>query len=367
LPNLRVPTPLSESSTTALNFTGERFTPEVRGAIGYEHLHRYCAVSRCARGARVLDAACGEGYGSAVLARVALEVTGVDVAPAAVEHAQARYAAPNLRFVAGSVTALPLADASVDLVVSFETIEHLAAQREMLAEFRRVLTPAGVLVISSPNRPVYSAQEGPENRYHVRELDRAEFAALLAVDFPVQAWHAQRVLAHSVLWTEGAVQGPVEYTLPDGTQREPAQPMYFLVVCGGREAALPILPALSLFDDGALTLWREFERAQKRERQLAWDELDARQVAEDRLAELVVAVNALAGERQRAAAQLDRADALFRELKRTHDEFVRVYAQCEQERADHAGTRARLAYRESVTGWLRWPLGLVRRRLAGVR
>ncbi len=355
-----MPVSLPAPSASALNFTGERFTPEVRGAIGYEHWHRYCAVAQCTRGKRVLDAACGEGYGSALLARDALTVTGVDVAASAIEHARSRYAAPNLRFVAGSVTALPLADASIDLVVSFETIEHLAAQREMLAEFRRVLVPDGVLIISSPNRPVYSAQEGPENHFHVRELDRAELRALLAVDFPVQSWHAQRVLAHSVLWAEGSGQGPIDYALPDGAQREPAPPMYFLVVCGARETTLPALPALSLFDDGSLMLWREFERAQKRERQLAWDELDARQIAEDRLAELVIAVNALAGERQKAAAQLV-------ELNRMHVEFVRIHTEYEKERAELADTRARLAYRESAAGWLRWPLGVVRRRLAGVR
>ena len=74
---------------------------------------------------------------------------------------------------------MPLPSASVDLVVSFETIEHLREQREMLAEFRRVLAADGVLVISSPNRPVYNEGGGIDNHYHVRELDRAELAALL--------------------------------------------------------------------------------------------------------------------------------------------------------------------------------------------
>ena len=73
----------------------------------------------------------------ATVARDAASVVGVDVSASAVAHAQQRYPRSNLRFVAASVTALPLPDASIDLVVSFETIEHLAAQAPMLAEFRR--------------------------------------------------------------------------------------------------------------------------------------------------------------------------------------------------------------------------------------
>ncbi len=127
----------------------------------------------------MLDAACGEGYGSFLLARTAARVTGIDVAPAAIEHARARYARPNLAFAPASVTALPLPDASVDVVVSFETVEHLREQDAMIAEFRRVLAPDGVLVISSPNRPVYNEGAAIENHFHVRELDRDELAALL--------------------------------------------------------------------------------------------------------------------------------------------------------------------------------------------
>ena len=169
-------------ATPALEFTGERFTPETRGAIWHEHWHRYCAVLPLAQGKRVLDAACGEGYGSYLLVQTARSVVGVDIDSRSIAHAASRYARPGLEFVAASVTALPQADASFDLVVSFETIEHLAEQRAMLAEFRRVLGATGCLVISSPNRPVYRGlAEGKEeiNHFHVKELDRAELKALL--------------------------------------------------------------------------------------------------------------------------------------------------------------------------------------------
>ena len=361
--------PLKTDSTTALTFTGERYTPEVRGAIGYEHWHRYAAVAPLASGLRVLDAACGEGYGSYLIARTAAHVTAVDIDAATVEHARARYRLANVQYVQGSVTALPLSDGSVDLVVSFETIEHLAEQREMLAEFRRVLAPSGALVLSSPNRPVYNEMGGVANHFHVKELDRDELAALIDPVFPQQAWYAQRVAAHSLLWSEAVDSGDIAYdTLAHDVverRREPAPPMYFVVVAGAADAVLPELPALSLFDDGELGLWRDYARALLRERQLAWDEVDARKVAEDRLGELVETVNALASEREKSAA-------LERALAATRDECTRAStaasaseAALAQERAAHAETRVRLAYRESAAGWARWPLGVARRRLRG--
>lgn len=396
------PRPLTPDST--LNFTGERFLPEVRGAIFYEHWHRYAAVSPLVAGKRVLDAASGEGYGSFLLAQAAAHVTGVDLSPDAVAHAAQRYPRENLHYVAGSVTGLPLADGSVDVVVSFETIEHLPAQAEMLAEFRRVLTPDGVLIISSPNRPVYNEAGGEANHYHMRELDRDELAALLAPRFPQQAWYAQRVIAQSALWAEGAhASAPACITLAGdaaATARAPAPPMYFIVIAGAQGVALPALPALSLFDDGALSLWNDYARALMRERTLAWDEIAARKVAEDRLAELVPALNALGSARQAQAAQaariddleatladlrtraqaaIDDAEAARRreqatalELARTQDAFTdeaQAHAQARaalaQEAAAHAQTREHLAYRESARGWLRYPLAAVRARLAG--
>src|ERR1044071_10112905 len=101
-------TPLTASAAPPLTFTGERFLPEVSGAIHYEHWHRYAAVAPVAAGKRVLDAACGEGYGSFLLAQSAAAVTGVDLSDDAITHAVQRYPGANLRFVTGSVTKLPL-------------------------------------------------------------------------------------------------------------------------------------------------------------------------------------------------------------------------------------------------------------------
>ena len=360
---------MTATHDTALTFTGERFTPEVRGAIWYEHWHRYAVAVPVATGLRVLDAACGEGYGSALLARTAATVIGLDVDADAIAHARERYARSNLSFTAGSVASIPLPDASMDLVVSFETIEHLAEQPQMLAEFRRVLAPSGALILSSPNRPVYNEAGGEPNHFHVKELDRAELQALLALLFPQQAWHAQRVTAHSLLWAEGRHEGDVAFDalVDDAAQRrtEPAAPMYFLVVCGAADAVLPRLPAVSIFDDGALSLWRDYARALGRERQLAWDELDARKIAEDRLAHLVAEVNAHASERQKTGALRERVAQLESAVAQAQADNARVQGELARECAGHAETRARLAYRETPAGWARWPLARARRRLTG--
>jgi len=410
----RTPSPaaLSASAPTALTFTGERFAPEATGAIWHEHWHRYCLVQPLARGLAVLDAACGEGYGSAILARSAREVVGVDISAEAVAHARSRYTAANLRFVEGSCTSLPLPDASIDLVVSFETIEHLHEQQEMLAEFRRVLAPGGVLVISSPNQPIFSEGGTIASRFHVRELTREELAALLAPDFPQQRWYCQRVVAHSAFWADAAdpAAGRMASVLAlvgdEVTVRaEPAPPMYFVVVCAAEGVALPALPELSLFDDGRQALYRDYRRALLRERQLSWEELDARKVAEDRLAELIVAVNDLADERRVSATLAGRATALEEahrtlqadfsgaladiaglraeldgskaelasaharqgatqaefaaaraKLAATRSSLAAIEAELSRQRGALAEVQGRLAYRETLAGWLRWPL-----------
>jgi len=136
-----------------LEFTGERFTPECVREIWYEHWHRYVFARAFAPGRRVLDAACGEGYGSAMLADAAASVLGVDIADAAVAHARQRYAEhANLRFEQGDCTALTCADGQFDLIVSFETLEHVAAQEALIAGFARTLAPDGLLIISSPDK-----------------------------------------------------------------------------------------------------------------------------------------------------------------------------------------------------------------------
>lgn len=192
---------MTEPATATLPFTGERFTPECVREMWLEHWHRYAFALAWARGRRVLDAACGEGYGAALLARAGAKVTAVDVSREALEHARARYGElSGLDFVEADVANLAqLPDASFDLIVSFETLEHLDAQDAMLAGFRRLLAPGGLLLISTPDRRVYSDQTGYRNEFHVRELYRDEFEALLGRHFGAHRLLGQKLLFLSVL------------------------------------------------------------------------------------------------------------------------------------------------------------------------
>jgi SAM-dependent methyltransferase/glycosyltransferase involved in cell wall biosynthesis len=186
-----------------LEFTGERFLPEVSGQIALEHLHRYLLAERLVAHKDVLDIASGEGYGSALLAKHAASVVGVDISRAAVEHARARYVEiTNLRFLVGDCAEIPLPDGCVDFVVSFETIEHHDKHEDMLLEIKRVLRPGGVLIISSPDRYNYSIRPGYQNEFHVKELFRYQFEDLLARHFRNCAMLGQRVAYGSFVLPE---------------------------------------------------------------------------------------------------------------------------------------------------------------------
>jgi SAM-dependent methyltransferase len=180
-------------------FTGERLTSEGSGQSEVEHLHRYLLARHLCAGKDVVDVASGEGYGSALLAQVAASVIGIEIAADAVAHAAASYRRSNLRFVRGDARAMGVAAASADVVVSFETIEHLAEQEAFLAEIRRVLRPDGVLIVSTPDQDNYSPADSPANPFHVIELAKEQFARLLGRHFQHVGILRQRPVVGSIL------------------------------------------------------------------------------------------------------------------------------------------------------------------------
>ena len=189
---------------TPLEFTGERMTSAVEGPIEFEHYHRYCLARDLCRGRDILDVASGEGYGTALLASVARSATGVEIDVKTVAHAKNNYQFPNLRYLQGDALALPLADASVDVVVSFETLEHVTDQNRFLTEVRRVLRPEGLFIVSTPDRAVYSAAGTNPNPYHIHELTEPELRILLQVRFAHLCVLAQRPVLGSVLAAQDA-------------------------------------------------------------------------------------------------------------------------------------------------------------------
>jgi len=240
--------------TDKLEFTGERFTPECVREIRYEHLHRYAFARELVVGKRVLDAACGEGYGSALLAASAAAVTGVDRSAEAIAHARSRYVANHLDFQAADCLNLPFADDSFDCVVSFETLEHLADHDRLLTEFRRVLGPRGFLLLSSPDKAVYSDKLQNRNEFHVRELYRDQLESLLREHFPAFRMFGQKLVFQSAIWSLDGDEGVGFVQEHEGTvsaySRPSHEPVYFIALCAAsRDCLPPVVQGLSLFDD----------------------------------------------------------------------------------------------------------------------
>lgn len=205
-----------------LAFTGERMTSGTEGQIAFEHFHRYCIARDLCSNLDVLDVASGEGYGSAILAGVARSVIGVEIDAGAVTHAREVYSLPNLRFLEGSALALPLDDAAVDVVVSFETLEHIREHEDFVAEVRRVLRPGGLFIVSSPDRTVYSARAEHFNEYHLRELTEAEFKLFLRSNFKNVALLHQRAIFGSLVVAADGVSGNHDARWRSYEQRAPA-------------------------------------------------------------------------------------------------------------------------------------------------
>ncbi len=299
-----------------VDFTGERFVPGVEGDIQLEHLHRYLAVRRLVRGKRVLDIACGEGYGSDLLAATAASVVGVDIDAASIAHAQETYArnasgGATVRFLCGDAAAIPLGDACVDVVVSFETIEHLVDHQRMLSEIRRVLAPGGVLVLSSPDRREYTDIPRTRNPYHLRELYQSELGALLAEHFRAHALYGQRVHYGSVLAPmDGRAGGFTGYREDeDGGCVEGAglpNPVYLVAVASDGE--LPELPAglfvprLPPYQRDIAFLSAELEAHQRLADDAALRETSLREELRKSAAEAALRETALREEVQQSAA-----------------------------------------------------------------
>ena len=189
-------------------FTGERLTTAVGGQVQIEHYHRYLFARSLVANLDVLDVASGEGYGSALLAQVARSVIGAEYSGSTVAGAARNFPRPNLRFLQGDARALPLADASIDAVVSFETIEHFDRQIDFVREVHRILRTNGRFIVSTPDRDVYSPAGSAANPFHVHELSASEFATLLSATFRNVAVLRQRALIGSALLADTASSAP---------------------------------------------------------------------------------------------------------------------------------------------------------------
>ncbi|MEJ7789089.1 MAG: class I SAM-dependent methyltransferase [Thermoleophilaceae bacterium] len=257
--------------------TGERLMPEAQHGelVHAEHLARYLLAAQLAPGRRVLDVACGEGYGTSLLHESgAADAVGVDVDEPTIVAARERY---SCDFRCADIAALPFDDDSFDLVVSFETIEHVSDAEGALSELARVLAPGGLLIVSTPNTEEYLV----ENEFHVREFSHEEFSALLRDRFAsVRLLYQHNWLASAVLEEEGLREAsgslPLEVDLRKTVAREPGRELYTVALCGeetdvalaqvmvaaGTDEAHSLARRLVKCEETARTWHAEYEKAE---------------------------------------------------------------------------------------------------------
>lgn len=163
-----------------------------------EHMNRYqLAVNYInSKHAKVLDIACGSGFGSFYLANLYSNVVGADISKEAIESCNINYQKKNLIFTIADGTSLPYHDETFDAITSFETIEHTTQFELMLSEFKRVIKKNGVLIISTPNRIVNSPSGIIENPYHTQEWDLNGLNSLLKNIFPNVVIYGQEYIRY---------------------------------------------------------------------------------------------------------------------------------------------------------------------------
>lgn len=221
-----------------MDFTGERYIPSLAGQIKYEHFHRYALCLDFVAGKAVLDIASGEGYGSALLARVAQSVVGVDIDSECIGYAKQKYNNnPTLNFLVGSCESIPLDNESVEIVTSFETIEHHDKHEKMMIEIKRVLKPGGLLIISSPDRLNYSDKQNYSNPFHVKELYYDELVSLLNRYFKYVQVYGQRLATGSFVFPlQSSNETSLKAFTNSGTHVTQKvcsleSPIYFVAIC----------------------------------------------------------------------------------------------------------------------------------------
>ena len=219
-----------------MEFTGERIVPgSVDADLLNEHICRYRFARLLVEEKVVLDVGSGVGYGSKILAEKASSVLAVDVSEEAIRYTGEKYAAKNIEMVVGDGQELPLASDSVDVVVSFELIEHLQGQQAHLAEVSRVLKPDGLTVISTPNRIFYSQESNQANPFHTHEFDFREFLDVLKSVFSSVEIYFQNHIAGLIVGNPSLYREVATFLQEDVDDLQ-ATSNFFVAVCAhGRQ------------------------------------------------------------------------------------------------------------------------------------
>lgn len=330
----------SNAARRLIEWTGERCVPWTDDLqVIYEHYHRYAFASEFADGKRVLDLASGEGYGAAMLARVAADVVGVDIDESSVEHARYTYSAVrNLRFERASITD---SDSfrefgTFDLITCFEALEHVSEQEQLLQIVTEHLRPDGLFLVSTPDVDVYTHEHGNANPYHVKELSEATFRALMAETFEYVAVHRQNVAVGSMILEDQASSGSVlarslHRSASESWEVHPQTPHTYLIAAASK-SPLPQLPSAAILVDPELSLVENIKAATE-------NELDASRVA---LAEAI-------SDRNRLAKKLATREA---EIQGLESEMKLLQAECAKQGTELDALRRRSGLDAAKLQWL---------------
>lgn len=277
--------------------TGERFIPEARDEeLEIEHLERYLCIKELVRDKVVLDAACGEGYGSSILSQTAASVLGVDIDAETIRRAREKYGvSAKLNYRQASVTDLSsISSDSIEVVVSYETIEHIDAESQIkfLAEISRVLKPDGILIMSTPDKKEYSDKYQFKNEFHIQEFYVQDFLDFLHSKFKNIKLYNQYLEVASFVECPEEKTEKIQYVID--RERYDAAAKYVIAIAGNetlpeqsiamafvhlRREYMPMMEELNYCRKEAIECRRKAERLDEclNENKLNNEELDRRQ------------------------------------------------------------------------------------------
>jgi len=178
--------------------TGEQLVPgKSKARLVEEHFARYDFALHYTDHKRVLDIACGTGYGTSILAHKANKVVGVDISRDSIDFAKDQYHAENIEFMCASVVDISFDEGAFDVICSFETIEHLEAtvRKQFLVNIRKWLKKDGVFILSTPNKRITSPfTDKPTNKFHVLEFTQDQLELELDPYFNIKECYGQRII-----------------------------------------------------------------------------------------------------------------------------------------------------------------------------
>jgi ubiquinone/menaquinone biosynthesis C-methylase UbiE len=223
---------MPKSNNTLVN-DYERMVPEFHKdkLIYAEHATRYIAAKQIVSGKTVLDIASGSGYGTQMLAETAKFIYGVDINENAIGYAQEHFGGKNIEYRLGDGESIPLDDDSVDVVVTFETIEHIKNYKKFLDEVRRILKPDGLLLVSTPNDVEFA--EG--NHFHLHEFKYDELVKLLKQYYKNIDSYFQSTWKYVAVGSEDDLGNDTATKVLNLTKKTRDQHLYFYLLCSNRE------------------------------------------------------------------------------------------------------------------------------------